>query len=266
MAANIRGLFSSRGHKRVGFYDITTDETTGLFAPVQFYDDFNAADQVIPAAGSAESGCKWVKKIVGAAPPTVAAVADTANGVIACTLTAADQKQDAVLYWDDQLTLPLNTANATGAVGLGLIFEARVKLAVLPTTETAVAARAIWGLAGAWADDAVSAKRAVFSCEGAGDGLIKVSTDDATTDSGLITTGKTVANTEWHVYRIDLSNPASVKFYIDGVQKATSTTFSMVGAPTASVVLQPYLSVMKTNKAGVATLYVDYVRVWHNRE
>ena len=246
---------------------IATDaETIRRESACQFYDDFEGPDIVIPAAGAAESGCKWVKKIVGAAPPTVAGVADTANGVIACTLTNADQKQDAALYWDDQLTLPLNTAAATGAVGCGLIFEARVRLAVLPTTETAVTARAIWGLAGAWADNAVSANRIIFSCEGAGDGLIKVSTDDNTTDSGLITTGVNVAATEWHNYRIDCSDPASIKFYIDNSRVASGTTFSMIGAPTASVVLQPYLSVMKTNKAGVATLYVDYVRTWHDRE
>jgi hypothetical protein len=241
-------------------------ETIRRESAVQFSDDFEGPDFAIPAAGAAESGCKWVKKIVGAAPPTVAGVADTANGVIACTLTADDQKQDAALYWDDQLTLPLNTAAATGAVGCGLVFEARIRLAVLPTTATAVTARAIWGMAGAWADNAVSATRIIFSCEGGGDGLIKVSTDDNTTDSGLITTATSVTAAQWATYRIDATDPADIKFYIDGTRVASSTTFSMIGAPTASVVLQPYVSVMKTNKAGVGTLYVDYVRVWHDRE
>lgn len=241
-------------------------ETIRRESAVQFYDDFEGPDFAIPAAGSQESGCMWVKKIVGAGPPTLAKVADMAGGVIACTLTADDQKQDAALYWNDQLTLPLNTAAVSGAVGCGLIFEARVRLAVLPTTATAVTARAIWGLAGAWADNAVSATRAIFSCEGGGDGLIKASTDDNTTDSGLITTATSVTAAQWATYRIDLTDPTSIKFYIDGTRVASGTTFSMIGAPTASVVLQPYVSVMKTNKAGVATLYVDYVRVWHDRE
>jgi hypothetical protein len=241
-------------------------ETIRRESACQFYDDFEGPDIVIPAAGAAESGCKWVKKIVGAAPPTVAGVANTANGIIACALTAADQKQDAALYWDDQLTLPLNSAAVSGAVGVGLIFEARIRLAVLPTTETAVTARAIWGLAGAWADNAVSANRIIFSCEGAGDGLIKVSTDDSTTDSGLITTATNVTAAQWATYRIDATDVTDIKFYIDNTRVASGTTFTMIGAPTASVVLQPYVSVMKTNKAGVATLYVDYVRVWHDRE
>ena len=137
-------------------------ETIRRESAVQFYDDFNGPDIVLPATTTVESGCKWITKIVGAGPPTVTTLADTANGVVCCHLTADDQKQDAAVYWADQLTLPLNTAAVSGAVGSGLIFEARARLAVLPTTETAVTARAIWGLTGAWADNAVSANRIIL--------------------------------------------------------------------------------------------------------
>jgi hypothetical protein len=50
---------------------------------LQYRDDFlGAGSAVIPAAGSAESGVDWVKKIVGAAPPTVGALANAVGGQI----------------------------------------------------------------------------------------------------------------------------------------------------------------------------------------
>jgi len=264
MPVNVRGLFGTREGKRVGFEDGISHETTAVFAPVQFQDDFLGADIVIPAGGSDESGCKWCKKIVSA-NATLAGLANAAGGVIFCALAANDEKEDATLYTDDQLTFPLNTAAVSGAVGMGLVFEARCKLAVLPTTAAAVDARVFIGLAGAWADDAISATRMGFRAYGTGGGLIYCETDDATTDSGFITSGVTLDNATWAVFRIDASNPANILFYINGNRVAAGTTFTMVGAPTASVVLQPMLGVYKTNKAGLATLHVDYVRIWNNR-
>jgi hypothetical protein len=70
-----------RGAGRLRFFDNVTYETTGVMAPVFYSDDFLGAGKlVVPAAGSAESGMDWVKKIVGAAPrpllalPAVSAV------------------------------------------------------------------------------------------------------------------------------------------------------------------------------------------------
>ncbi|NIO43780.1 MAG: hypothetical protein GTO41_28660, partial [Burkholderiales bacterium] len=101
------------------FYDRTTHERVLPVAPVVFYDEFLGAATAIPAAGAAESGCNWVKKIVGAAPPTVAKVADAANGIVECALTSAAQKQSADLYMDDQREFDVTH---------GLIWEAAIKL------------------------------------------------------------------------------------------------------------------------------------------
>jgi len=256
---NIRGLFQSRGGHRVGMEDMISHETTAVFAPVQFADDFNGSDLVIPAAGAAESGCKWTKKIVGTT--TVAGVASLPGGIVACTLDATDEKQEAVLAMNDQCVFPMNDA-ATAAQGRGLIFEARACLRIIPTTETAVAAKAYFGMAGVWADG-ISARRMLFRAEGAGSGLIYLSTDDNSLDSGLISSGVTLSADVYRVFRIDASNPANVLFYIDGLRVGAATTFNM--SSTAGLVLQPYAGVYKVNKAGIGTLYIDYIRVWHNR-
>src|SRR5438105_388853 len=98
---------STKAHYRnniLTFFESVTQERLLKLAPVSYAEEFLGAGKVvIPAAGSAESGMDWTKKIVGAAPPTVTGVANAAGGVIACTLTSASQKQDAAFYHDDQL-------------------------------------------------------------------------------------------------------------------------------------------------------------------
>jgi len=240
--------------KRIGgalsFFDGVTQETVAPFYPLVFMDDFVGADLVIPAAASEESGCHWSKKIVGAAPPTVAGVANAANGVMACTLTSASQKQDAGLYFGDQRNF---------SVEQGCIFEARVKLSVLPT----LVAEAVIGLYGDWADgpDAISESIA-FDADGSG--AITCGTDDDTTDSGQISTGVTATNAQWKIYRIDMTDVTNVLFFIDGVGVATGTTFAYA-ATGANAILQPYLGLYKASGAGVGTMQVDYVKIWQNR-
>ena len=87
----------------IHYFDKTTHERALLAAPVVLKDDFLGAATVIPAAGSPESGVQWVKKIVGAAPPTVAIKADATNGILECALTSTSEKQNAECYMNDEL-------------------------------------------------------------------------------------------------------------------------------------------------------------------
>jgi hypothetical protein len=210
------------------FYDSSTQERTApVGAPVVFYDDFlGAGKAVIPVGGSAESGMAWAQKIVGAAPPTVAGVADAANGVVACTLTADVQAQTAALYMDDQRQFSLEQ---------GLVFECRVKISVLPT----LVAECVWGLAGDY--NAVP------------------DTVDRSTTSGVTATAA-----QWKIYRIDATTVGDVLYYIDGVHVATGTTFAYA-ATGANAILQPFFSCYKASGAGLGTLQIDYVRIWQQR-
>ncbi len=93
MSDKSKARYNSERTGRQRFYDGPTQETLIYEFPVDFYDDFIGADVVIPASGSVESGTKWAKKIVGAAPSTVAKTANAVNGLGACSLTATGQKQ-----------------------------------------------------------------------------------------------------------------------------------------------------------------------------
>lgn len=230
--------------KKPRIVDYSSAETINPISQIMLYDDFIGADVVIPASGSDESGCIWTKKIVGAAPPTVAIAANTVNGVVACTLTSDSQAQTAILHADDQKVWDS---------GQGLIFEARIKLSVLPTD----VAEIVIGLASDYAAPDSTTYNAMFTADG--DGALTCESDDNTTDSGAIASGTTLDNATWAILRIDCSNESDVKFYINGVRVASSTTFVVQGP------LQPFIGCYKASGAGVGTIQVDYVRVWQNR-
>lgn len=224
-------------------------ETILSMLPVTFVDDFIGSDVVIPAAGSPESGCKWVKKIVGAGPPTVAVVADGLNGIVACALTSDSQKQSADLYMNDELQF---------SVKQGLIFEAVITQSVLPT----LGAESVIGVVSAWADgyDAITYS-AFFTCDG--DGEIICESDDNVTDASA-SSGVTVLNTDTVVLKIDCTDITDIKFYVNGNEVAGSTTFSWA-ASAANSKVQPIAGMYKASGAGVGTLQVDKIDLGQKR-
>src|SRR5258708_3646627 len=105
---------------RLEMFDNTTFEYVLPIAPIVFYEDFlGQAYVAVPAAGAAVDGCPFVKKIVGAGPPTIAGVANAIGGQVACTLAATSEKEDCVLYFGDNLAVDVTK---------GVIFETRAQL------------------------------------------------------------------------------------------------------------------------------------------
>jgi hypothetical protein len=104
------------------FYEDVAYEYVMTMSPIYYYQDFLGQSAVaIPAAGSPTDGFEFVKKIVGAGPPTLAGVANAIGGQVACTLAATGEKEDCVLYWGDNLGLDCTK---------GLQFETRALLSV----------------------------------------------------------------------------------------------------------------------------------------
>lgn len=236
-----------RGINWLWFFENSTKETVQAMAPVQFYEDFLGADTVIPAAGSPESGVHWVSKIVGAAPPVLAKVADAAGGQVSAALTSASQKQDAALTMNDQREFDVTK---------GLIFEARIKLSVLPS---AAGVQAVWGLSGDWID---GPDNTTYYLEfgATANGNILIRKQDGVAQTSTATT-VTLTATDWAICKIDATDVTSVKFYVNGAQVGTAA-FAATGA---NAVLQPKVAVYKPSGTGVATILTDYVRIWQNR-
>jgi len=223
------------------------NEVVMPFSPCYFYEDFLGGDVVIPAFGSAESGCKWVKKIVGSGgTPTVVKSANFSNGVLTCTLQSSSENEEALACFNDQCNFTL---------GQGLIFECRARMTTLTTTN----AEMFIGLGYAWSSMAISTYRVgVYT---AGTGILRCETDDNATNTQA-SSGVTVIANQWFDVKIDCQDVKSIKFYINGDRVARSTTFAY--ADTTYLTFQPILGVIKSS-TGIGTVDIDFVRIWQNR-
>lgn len=238
------------------YFDDANFETVQPMAALLFEEDFLGAGHGagVPAAGSPTLGYPWVKKIVGAAPPTVGLVANGGGGQMQLALTAASEKQDAALYWNDNLSIDVTKF---------AVWEARAALSVTPS---AAGVQAVFGLAAAWIDGPDSnVKYLEFGCTANGNLLIR-SQDGVTQNSfAAVNAGAAVAlDTGFHLFRIAAENPADIAFFYDGnrVNATGSVSFAATGS---NAILQPYAAVYKPSGTGVATLVVDKIDVWANR-
>ncbi|MEI9995100.1 MAG: hypothetical protein WDM91_10930 [Rhizomicrobium sp.] len=221
------------------FFEGTSHERVLPLAPVVFYDDF---------LGNALNTTSWGAR--DTAGGTEGMLANSGNGVLALALSSTNEVQLAGVDWANQRTLVLNQ---------GLIFEARIRLSVLPTG----AVIACIGLCGDHnaAVDTV-AESIWFRADGGG--AITVEHDDTANESTKVATGKTVTAVDWLIVRIDCTDIASVKFFVNGDQVAAGTKFDM--STVAGLALQPVARIGKEGAAtSVGTLLVDYVRAWQAR-
>jgi hypothetical protein len=233
------------------FFDDATQERVHAMSPFLYKEDFvGAGAQAIPAAGSAENGVDWVKKIVGAAPPTVAAVANAIAGQIALALTATSEKQDAVLYWGDKKAL-----DATK----GLVFETRINMSVLPS---AAGVQMVAGLASDWIDGPDNNTCYVQIGATANGALLVRSFDGVTQISAAA--GVTLLTTDWAIVRIDATDLTDVKIFVNGTQVTTNGQINFAATGTLAV-LQPYVAMYKPSGTGVGTVNVDFIKAWMNR-
>ena len=233
------------------FYDQVTQELVSVLSPLMFDDDFIGAghNAGVPAAGTPTAGYPWVKKIVGVGPPTVALVSNAAGGQMACALAATSEKEDAALYWNDNLSL-----DATK----GLIWSSRVALSVLPQALVQM----VWGVQSAWIDGPDNASFYVGFGVLANGTVLMRSKDGVTTNA--IATGVTVNAGDFHNYRIDLTEVTDVKFFIDGAIQNTPGQIKFA-ATGANAILQTYLSAYKASGTSLGTLVADAVMAFNFR-
>ena len=216
---------------------------SGIRDFAEYVDDFWGADTY----STAGQGSPWaIADTSSSGTPTYAHVSPSATGEIALTLAATSEVENVCLSFGDVLPFDIDNLQR---------FESRVKVSGC-TTGTTIA----WGLATARNDTPGSiANRALFRMTGAtSTTAVTVETDDATTDSGLIATGATLA-TVYKEFVIDFTGGKSnVKFSIDGVRVASATTFSLAGF---SASMQPFFQIQKAANTNVDAITIDYVRV-----
>jgi hypothetical protein len=230
-------------------FDSLTQETVFPSSPIFFDEDFiGARGTVFPA--TATPGEPWIKKIVGAAPPTVGAVSNAGAGIVQLALAATSEKEDAVLYFGDQLTFDVTKA---------LSWEARVQMPVLPSV---AGVEATFGIMSSWIDGPDNNTYYLrFNCSGSG--LVRAQTKDGV-NTNSANTSLTFGTADWHNFRIDASVLTGIIFYIDGAQVTLPSAFAFAAVAPNSV-LQPYFSMYKPSGTGVGSMNVDVCKVWCNR-
>lgn len=225
------------------FYDESSFETLMTGYPVQYVEDFQGG------AILTDGTTTWKAIDVGAA--TEALVADASNGQFLLHLAANDEAEDAVLYHGDQKSFD---------VGNGLIFEARVNMAVAPGTGVT----AVFGMCGDHnLDKDTVTEGAWFRFQASMACLVE--TDDTTNNNDDVATGHTAVAGTYDIYRIDFTNLADVKFFVNGARVASGTTFDMSNLTAGEEQMQPYFSLDKASGTGLGDMNIDYVKIYSNR-
>jgi hypothetical protein len=208
-----------------------------------FEDDFWGADTF----STAGQGSPWaIADTSSSGTPTYATVSPSATGEVALTLAATNEIENVCLSFGDKLCFDIDNIQR---------FEARVKVSGC-TSGTTIA----FGLQSARNDDTdATANNAQFKMVGAtSTTAVVVETDDGTNDLDDKATGATLA-TIYKKFVIDFTGGKSdVKFYIDGVRVAASTTFTMAAATSS---LQPFVQIQKTATTNADAVTIDYVKV-----
>jgi len=215
---------------------------------VEFVEDF-LGPQTLTASPTGSDLWDIVDTSVAGTPTyTVGGI----NGEATLAFDTQAEAQNVCLYMSDKLNFDIDKL---------LRVEMAVKMgqaAVDATTSLA------FGLASARNDaiDSIAA-HASFRVIGSGSTTaVVVESDDGTTDKDDIATGATLINA-YKRFVIDFSGGTSnVKFYIDGVQVATSTTFDMSGYTAG---LQPYVQLQKTSDANADSVVIDYIKIVSRR-
>lgn len=238
---------------QLAFFDGSTYETVEPFSPIYVYDDFLGYD-VAKTNGQffnlkSITDSFWTIAATGVGGP---ATAKKSLSNVTLHLEADAETEDAGIYSN---TLSFN-------IDKGPIFEARIDVAVLPT-DVAEVHIGFQGEAHV-ADDQVAAADDIdlhifFVLDGSGAYVIYTDSGAAGGHNTAIATGITAVPGTYNVLRIDCTDAANVKFYVDGAGVATGTTFDLSNG---TMMLMPNIMVTKAGGAGLCDVKIDYVRVW----
>lgn len=209
----------------------------------EWFDDFNGAVAALPT--TADPATPWlIDDTSSSGAPTYT----KGTSVATLALASTTEVENVCLHFGDALDFDIDSI---------IRMEFRAKVTATLDSATTI----VMGLGSARADDpdAVAAN-AFFKLAGAN--TLVVETDDGTTDDDDNATGVSLSDT-YKRFVIDFSGGKSdVKFYVDGVRVAGSSTFTMAAYSSG---LQPIFQLQKTSDANTDSVTIDYVKVVSRR-
>lgn len=227
----------------------------GLFDPRhewQFFEDFLGGGTF--GASPSEADPWDIADTSSAGTPTYVRVdlgESTVVGALGNAKLSFDSQSEAqnvCLSWADKLGIDFDKLRG---------FECRVRMAQATADSATQLAVGITGDRHDTIDTIAIA--AIFRVVGSDSTTaLVVETDDGSADNDDVATGTTLINA-WKVLRIDFTDKADVKFYVDEVRVASATTFSMA-AHTGGV--QPFFQLQKGADNNTDSVEIDYVFMW----
>ena len=170
------------------------------------------------------------------------------NGEATLALSSTEEIQNVCLFKNDVLNFDIDLLHS---------IELRVKTVATLDSATSLA----FGLCSA-RNDAIDSLAAHASFRLIGSNSLVVETDDGTNDNDDVATGASLV-AAYKRFVIDFTGGKSdVKFYVDGVRVAASTTFDMSNY---SAGLQPYVQLQKTSDTNTDSVVIDYVKIVSKR-
>ena len=170
------------------------------------------------------------------------------NGEATLAFDNTSEIQNVCLFKSDVLNFDIDYIHS---------IELRVKTVATLDTATSLA----FGLCSA-RNDAIDSLAAHASFRLIGSNSLVVETDDSVNDNDDVATGATLVDT-YKRFVIDFTGGKSnVKFYVDGVRVAASTTFDMSNY---SAGLQPYVQLQKTADTNTDSVVIDYIKIVSKR-
>lgn len=170
------------------------------------------------------------------------------NGEATLAFDNTSEIQNVCLFKSDVLNFDIDYIHS---------IELRVKTVASLDTATSLA----FGLCSA-RNDAIDSLAAHASFRLIGSNSLVVETDDSVNDNDDVATGATLVDT-YKRFVIDFTGGKSnVKFLVDGVRVAASTTFDMSNY---SAGLQPYVQLQKTADTNTDSVVIDYIKIVSKR-
>jgi len=183
-------------------------------------------------------------------------IADTSSAGTP-TYTVGGINGEATLAFDSQSEVQNVCLFQSDVLNWDIDLIQRIEMRVKTTATLDSATSLAFGLASA-RNDAIDSITAHASFRIIGNNTLVVESDDGTTDKDDVATGASLSDT-YKKFVIDFTGGKSnVKFYVDGVRVAASTTFDMSGYTAG---LQPYVQIQKTADTNTDSVTVDYIKI-----
>jgi|JI9StandDraft_2_1071091.scaffolds.fasta_scaffold212990_1 hypothetical protein len=183
-------------------------------------------------------------------------IADTSSAGTP-TYTVGGINGEATLAFDSQSEVQNVCLFQSDVLNWDIDLIQRIEMRVKTTATLDIATSLAFGLASA-RNDAIDSITAHASFRIIGNNTLVVESDDGTTDKDDVATGASLSDT-YKKFVIDFTGGKSnVKFYVDGVRVAASTTFDMSGYTAG---LQPYVQIQKTADTNTDSVTIDYIKI-----